>query len=566
MTIIEIIVYLKLMFYNCITMAYTKRQKAQYLIFFLIIVFIVVISFKASKYSFPTVNFGKVADNEAGELYIDPSLEVDISQLLNDHSDDIKFTKDKNKADIFLSENKDKNLETIDNFNEFYVPVTGFFNNIQGLHKTDIEKILQGEFTNWQQLGGEDLQIKTILLESEEYKNIIRKFSPNLKESIGEKFSKIDTLVTKIAREKNYFSIIPLRNLAPPLRVVSIDGISSLEDETQDNYPFKLNYHLQSKKELSDRELKILNIIKQYIVNRKNGIIEVDGVGDIMLSRHVNTKIADNNDDALPFRKLYRILSSADFTFANLESPFYNKGSVVKEGMVFKAEPKTIEGLKLSGIDLVSLANNHFGNQGRVGMNFTYDHLKNNGISYFGAGRDFEQAHSPLVIEKGTNKLSFLSYDGIAPESYKASEKNSGFAWISSEEKDLKQMENDIKNAKKKSDLVIISFHWGVEYMPDPNKEQINIAKRAIQSGADIIISQHPHVVQGINMIDNKFVAFSLGNFVFDQMWSEETREGVIAKLYIKNKKILNVALVPIKIEDYNQPRLANSVEAKKIL
>lgn len=278
-------------------------------------------------------------------------------------------------------------------------------------------------------------------------------------------------------------------------------------------------------------------------------------VGDIMLSRHVGTKIRNASDPTLPFKYTANILKGGDIAFANLESPFYDQGAPVTEGMVFKAEPNTIEGLIFAGIDVVSLANNHFGNQGNKGMKYTFDWLTSHNISYSGGGSTISEAKKCTSVERNGLKFCFLSYVDMSatgtPEIYTADETYPGL----NPYYDSTNIEADIASAKQKYDVVIVSFHWGTEYQTKQNQRQIDIAHRAIDAGASLILGHHPHVVEPYEQYKNGYIFYSLGNFVFDQMWSEETKKGEIAKIQFKDKEIEKVEVVPITIYDYNQPR-----------
>ena len=103
-----------------------------------------------------------------------------------------------------------------------------------------------------------------------------------------------------------------------------------------------------------------------------------------MLSRLVGEEILAKGDPKAPFSRTAEILEEADITFCNLESPFYDEGPPIEDTVIFGAAPETIEGLVYAGFDIVSLANNHFGDQGVTGMSFTFSHLNKNGIEFTG--------------------------------------------------------------------------------------------------------------------------------------------------------------------------------------
>jgi len=113
-----------------------------------------------------------------------------------------------------------------------------------------------------------------------------------------------------------------------------------------------------------------------------------------------------------------------------------------------------------------------------------------------------------------------------------------------------------------------------VEYTQHPTSVQQQFAHLAIDSGADMIISHHPHVVQATEWYNGKFIAYSLGNFVFDQMWSTETQQGLIASFSLtrsldpesQHLVPLSIDLIPIRIANFNQPAIADQTEANQIL
>lgn len=318
---------------------------------------------------------------------------------------------------------------------------------------------------------------------------------------------------------------------------------------------FLLSNKVQNGKETLSQSEKNNSASKQEAIRVPNTASNIIvAVGDIMLSRHVGEKIRQANDPRAPFLKTVNILKAADITFANLESPFYDQGPSIKEGMVFKAEPNTIEGLLYASFDIVSLANNHFGDRGVAGMNFTFQHLTDSKIQYVGAGENLTKARETKIIERNGIKFAFLGYDDIAstitPQSYTATDTKSGLAPLKEE-----WLKADIKNAKEKADVVVVSFHWGTEYQQTPNERQKNVGRLAIDSGASLVLGHHPHVIQPYEKYKDGYIFYSLGNFVFDQMWSEATRKGEIAKIYFKGLKIEKAEILPIKIYDYYQPR-----------
>ncbi len=287
--------------------------------------------------------------------------------------------------------------------------------------------------------------------------------------------------------------------------------------------------------------------------------------GDIMLSRTVNAKMEKYNDYNWPFLKVHETLNKADLVVANLESPFLKNSSyqVLTGSFSFKANPLAIVGLKLANIGLLSLANNHTINQGRQGIIDTQEILKENKIKFVGAGLNEEEARKPEIINIKGYDFAFLGYS--YPDDYSvATEKRAGTTNM-----DKEKMKNDInllKTATSSPDFIIILMHAGTEYVTEPNWQQKEFARAAIDAGADLIVGHHPHWPQIFEFYQNKPIIYSLGNFVFDQMWSEETRQGLLLELTWQNG-IKSLRLIPTKIYDYGQVEiLATSSEKTKIL
>lgn len=123
-----------------------------------------------------------------------------------------------------------------------------------------------------------------------------------------------------------------------------------------------------------------------------------------------------------------------------------------------------------------------------------------------------------------------------------------------------------VRDAKQKADIVVVAFHWGVEYTSQPTKRQRQLAHLAIDSGADLVIGNHSHFLQPVEVHQGKHIIYAHGNLIFDQMWSEKTRIGVIGKYIFYDNNLVDIEFIPIKIYDYGQPRLVLGKEKRKIL
>jgi poly-gamma-glutamate synthesis protein (capsule biosynthesis protein) len=313
--------------------------------------------------------------------------------------------------------------------------------------------------------------------------------------------------------------------------------------------------------EISSLPAQISNI-QTLAENNKEKITTLILTGDIMMNRQVEYQIrtTGNGDFKFPFLKIADTLKQADLIFGNLEGPISDKG--IKAGSIysFRMSPKTINGLIFAGFNILSLANNHALDYGREAAEDTLLRLKTAGIDYAGAGASGVEAYSPVIKEVNGVKIGFLAYTDLGPASWTATSKSSGIAWVG--EKNMELVKENIKNAKQKADILIVSLHSGEEYSLEPTQFQVDFSKMAVDEGADIIVGHHPHIVQkneiypSMNSGQAGWIFYSLGNFVFDQNFLKETMEGQIVKVIIENKKIKEVIPIDIKINQYFQPEL----------
>jgi poly-gamma-glutamate capsule biosynthesis protein CapA/YwtB (metallophosphatase superfamily) len=286
--------------------------------------------------------------------------------------------------------------------------------------------------------------------------------------------------------------------------------------------------------------------------------------GDIMLSRNVDAKMVAASDFNLPFENLTSEISKNDIAFANLESPFNNSGSHFVDGsLTFNADPAAVSGLKFAGFDVLSTANNHTLDQGANGLDLTYNLLKQNGIEPIGTTK---ACHSGVILTRNNINFGYLAYsytalnDGGKSTSPDVCDAN-----------DLKQLKTDVTNIRPKVDVLVVSMHAGIEYTRTPNNLQMDFAKAAADAGADFVVGAHPHWIQ--KPIENigkgkrtTWVFYSLGNFVFDQMWSQDTREGMTIEITYSGKQLQKIELKPVIIDNFCCPRWTTDTETKSIL
>jgi poly-gamma-glutamate synthesis protein (capsule biosynthesis protein) len=287
--------------------------------------------------------------------------------------------------------------------------------------------------------------------------------------------------------------------------------------------------------------------IKNLAKNNKPNIeaitpINVLFVGDIMLDRKVEAQMEKNGFN-YPFEKIKDFLNKNDFVFANLEGPISkNPTKFSLSAMTFAFSDKVIEPLIASNFGVFSLANNHTLNMYEAGLEETKTILKQAGIDWAG---DPLACSNDYIVKGG---LIFMAFNTTFSECREDT------------------IVGIIERTKKENSdkFMIISMHWGEEYKTESSQAQKNLARKIIDAGADLIVGHHPHVVQEYERYKDKMIFYSLGNFIFDQYFSEETQQGLAVRLEVYGKKLL-YRIIPIE-SIVSQPQLMEKEKAKEFM
>jgi len=246
------------------------------------------------------------------------------------------------------------------------------------------------------------------------------------------------------------------------------------------------------------------------------------------------------------------LISSADLALANMEESAPTHFSFHPHGTVFTGDPALIAGIARAGIDVASVASTHIGDGGRAGILQTIASLKKNGIVPFGAGTNLAAARKPALFEMGGVKVAILGYDGISSKYYGATATTIGDAPLNAA-----YIKADVAAARAAGAQVVIGFpHWGIEYTFGPSATQQRLGHLMIDAGADIVIGNHPHWVQSVEIYKGKPIWYSLGNFTFDQNWSEPTLEGISLELTFRGSTLVQAWMNPHILVRAVQPNL----------
>jgi poly-gamma-glutamate synthesis protein (capsule biosynthesis protein) len=259
--------------------------------------------------------------------------------------------------------------------------------------------------------------------------------------------------------------------------------------------------------------------------------ISIQFFGDIMLDRNVAKNMGKDGLDYV-FKNFYGedkgLYPITDLTVANHEGPYAPARVPTTKSIAFRFDPSLALSLKKYGFTAVSLANNHSLDMGWKNVDFTEQNLDKNNIGHF--GNQLKENKTLTWISKIPGKKDQVAFIGLNNTDHPL---------------DMPKVYEAIKDAKQHSRYVIVFMHWGIEYKNISNDAQRNLAHLLIDKGVDAVIGAHPHVVEEAEIYKNKPIFYSLGNFIFDQYFSEETQEGLSVGLILQDGRVKNVYIFP---------------------
>lgn len=313
-------------------------------------------------------------------------------------------------------------------------------------------------------------------------------------------------------------------------------------------------------------------------------------------------------DAASIFALAQQRLHSADVVLGQLEPVLTNRGSPLPQArLAMRSPPSTAQAIRAAGFDVVSFASNHCMDWGTEGLLDTCSALRASQLSVVGAGENIAAARKPAVIDTGTTRIAILALNSILPMGYWAETNRAGCApmraWTIQEQiehdqpgtpsrvhtfanrDDLAQLVNDIHTAKSVADVVVLSMHWGIHFVPFVIANyQREVAHAAIDAGADAVIGHHPHILKGVETYRGKVIFYSLGNFAIDPPtafdkdlrnkrahkeiaalnpnWDEDDEHVVLrdsamavaTRCEIADGRIRRVSALPVHINKHSQP------------
>jgi poly-gamma-glutamate synthesis protein (capsule biosynthesis protein) len=249
-------------------------------------------------------------------------------------------------------------------------------------------------------------------------------------------------------------------------------------------------------------------------------------------------------EQADPLAGVQALLQGADLALGNLECVISARGEAAQKTYTFRAAPAAAQSLAQAGLDVLSLANNHSLDYGPLALADTLALLRQAGVQPVGAGRELVEAQAPALVEVNGLRLAVLAFNAVAPpggrETWEAGAGQAGVAWA-----EAPTIRQAVAAAHQQAELVIVILHSGLEYSPGPMPEQLALGEAALQAGADLVVSAHPHTVQALQMQGRQVFAWSLGNFVFDGF---ADRRGAALRAWLDAEGVREIEIIPLDL------------------
>ncbi len=273
-------------------------------------------------------------------------------------------------------------------------------------------------------------------------------------------------------------------------------------------------------------------------------VIRIIAGGDCGPVRKLEQVTIDSGSDHV-LAELLPDLEGADIVMVNLEAPFARNGKRRRKIPSFRTDPDSFALLKRCRMNVASLANNHIFDCGIAGFEQTVALLDAHNVLRCGAGLTLNEAVTPAICERKGIRVGFLAFRETWPTAdYPREDLAAGFT--APLRYDV--IRKSILELKPRVDWIFLSLHFGWEYQDAPAPFDVRFCRRLIDAGADVVLGHHPHHVQGLECYKGKLIAYSLGNFLWDQGLTGRTAEGILLEIAVSKNRFGSARIIPYRL------------------
>jgi poly-gamma-glutamate synthesis protein (capsule biosynthesis protein) len=478
----------------------------------------------------------------------------------------------------------------------YLVPAAALGAGVDSLTSEQLSGILRGEITDWATVGGISGKVQNFTVASTDLRPAMEwaaKVGLPLATSNARTVDSYDALRQAMTLDSGGLAFVPPEELRPNMVAIAVDGIDIVRGfGDAANWPLTQHVAVIGH---TDKGKAHAAAIREQLAVKLPKITRIVATGDILQSRCSLAAIMATGDWGAALRgPVGEYLASADLALGSLDGSIQGIGTpdlcVPQDYPNLTSPPEVIEALTLAGIDEMTLATNHAFDCGSAGCGSkalleSQSRLNDAGIKTVGGGKDLEDALAPAIFEVNGITFGVLGFDDIAAEDFEATDSEPGTAPLDDSYADeqaappaepafykpasmlgVSRLQERIRQLKTQVDVVIVQIQSGTEDTHAPSPRSIKGLRAAADAGADLIVGNQAHWVQAVEVRDDRFIAYALGNFIFDQVHTPEHTQGYLLEATFLGKQLATVRFVPYQIEDRYKPTFVEPALRTKIL
>ncbi|MGE0599839.1 MAG: CapA family protein [Dehalococcoidia bacterium] len=469
----------------------------------------------------------------------------------------------------------------------YFVPVAALGAGVDALTSQQLQDIWAGTVTDWGELGGVPGEIDLASGPDSQIGDL------SLLKENADHFDSYEALRAAMTLDSGIITFVPIEELRPAMVAIAVDGADiarGIGDPA--SWPFAERIEIVSHTKKGEGALAQ---VKEAVAAKLPTITRIVATGDVLQSRCSLAAIEATGDWGAALRSpVGQYLASADLALSSLDGSIQGLGEpygcIAMEYPNLTSPPEVIEALTLAGIDEMTLATNHafdcgMGACGGQALIESMTRLNAAGIKTVGGGHNLEEALAPAIFEVHGLKVGVLGFDDIAAEDLEATEDEVGTAPLDDSYEDerntpprepafykpaemlgVTRLQERIKALKQQVDVVIVQIQSGTEDTHTPSPRSIKGLRAAADAGADLVVGNQAHWVQAVEVRNDVFIGYALGNFIFDQTWTPEHTQGYLLEATFHEKHLATVRMVPYQIENKYKPMFVEGETRAKVL
>ena len=468
----------------------------------------------------------------------------------------------------------------------YYVPVAAMGVGVDALTQTQMEDLARGAITDWSEVGGIAGPVHAFAVVAAAGGETVAGFAPV---APAQTFATYEELLEAMTLDSGAWAFVPIEEVGPTVTAIAVSGIDLVRGRGEaSQWPYVEAVTMVALTEEGRMAADML--VAQHSAPLPEPVTVI-ATGDILQSRCSLTRIKATGDWGAALRgPVGEYLASADLTLGSVD------GSIQDIAEPFgcfphvnlSSPPQVIEALTLSGFDEVTVATNHVFDCGAEPCGAqaflrTIELLEEAGIAVVGGGENLEEALAPAIFSVGETTFGILGFDDVAAYFLEAGPTRPGTAPLDDDYSDenatgepaffrpaselsLERFRSRISALAAEVDVVIVQVQSGTEDTHDPSARSIKALRAAVEAGATLVVGNQAHHVQAIEPGAEAFVAYALGNFIYDQNRLEGHMQGYLLEATFWGTRLVNLRFAPYVIEDLYRPVFAEGELRTKIL